>query len=51
LNLDATGTFNVFADATDVQTDIKDDDLYWIPVAGTLAILVKALLVWRLYQT
>jgi hypothetical protein len=44
-NLDADNEqtdMKVFGDASHVRVDIHDDDLVWIPVVGTAAILVKA---------
>jgi hypothetical protein len=48
LDQNDTDDFKVFADASKVEPGIKDDDLVWIPLASTLAILVKSLLVWYL---
>ena len=48
LDQNATGDFKVFGDATEVEVDIEDDDLYWIPLASTFAILLKGVLVWYL---
>src|SRR5271166_981560 len=38
LDQHATGDFKVFADTSKVKLDIKDDDLFWIPLASTLVI-------------
>ncbi|MGB8264886.1 MAG: hypothetical protein WCE44_01010 [Candidatus Velthaea sp.] len=50
LDQESTDDFKVFADASNVPIDITDNDLFWIPVASTLAIVVKAALVWLLYH-
>jgi hypothetical protein len=46
---DNPGDLDPFPDARRVVPDIHDGDLWWIPMAGTVAILIKAIVltVWR----
>jgi len=44
LGRDEAAEFLIFGDASGETIDIKDDDLIWIPVASTIAIFVKAVL-------
>lgn len=48
LNKDAPETeIKVFGDASKIVPDIKDTDLIWIPMVSTAAILLKALVLWK----
>lgn len=38
----------IFGDASNEKVDIKDSDLIWIPLAGSAAIICKALIVWKI---
>jgi hypothetical protein len=47
LDEDDTTDLDPFPDASKVVPDIKDAELWWLPIMATVGIVIKMIVIWR----